>query len=66
MGRHAAAVDLALVLDVLPSQDDAAKDLGVLSIAGAIPFALAPAIAPLILVVGGGSCGALYPVAECA
>lgn len=57
------AVDLALVLDVLPSRDDAAKDLGVFNMAGAIPFALAPAIAPLILALGGGSYGALYAVA---
>jgi MFS family permease len=31
------AVDLALVVDVLPDQDNAAKDLGVFSIAGALP-----------------------------
>jgi MFS family permease len=57
------AVDLALVLDVLPSKDDAAKDLGVFNMAGAVPFALAPAIAPLILAIGGGSYGALYAAA---
>jgi MFS family permease len=57
------AVDLALVLDVLPSKDDAAKDLGVFNMAGAVPFALAPAIAPLILAIGGGSYGVLYAVA---
>ena len=32
------AVDLALVVDVLPDEDNAAKDLGVLNIAGALPF----------------------------
>ena len=57
------AVDLALVLDVLPSKDDAAKDLGVFNMAGAVPFALAPVIAPLILAVGGGSYGSLYAFA---
>ena len=31
------AVDLALVVDVLPDKDNAAKDLGVLNIAGALP-----------------------------
>ena len=36
------AVDLALVVDVLPETGSAAKDLGVLNIAGALPFALAP------------------------
>ena len=32
------AVDLALVVDVLPASDDVAKDLGVFNIAGALPF----------------------------
>ena len=36
------AVDLALVVDVLPETGSSAKDLGVLNIAGALPFALAP------------------------
>ena len=49
------AVDLALVADVLPDNDNIAKDLGVFNIAGALPFALAPAIAPAILLLGGGS-----------
>jgi MFS family permease len=31
------AVDLSLVVDVLPDKDNAAKDLGVLNIAGALP-----------------------------
>ena len=57
------AVDLALVVDVLPDPDTAAKDLGVLNIAGALPSAIAPAIAPVILAVGGGSYGVLYAVA---
>ena len=43
------AVDLALVVDVLPETGSAAKDLGVLNIAGALPFALAPALAPVVL-----------------
>jgi MFS family permease len=57
------AVDLALVADVLPDSDNAAKDLGVLNIAGALPSSIAPAIAPAILAVGGGSYGVLYAVA---
>ena len=57
------AVDLALVVDVLPNKDTAAKDLGVMNIAGALPFAVAPAIAPFILAIGGGSYGVLYAVA---
>jgi MFS family permease len=57
------AVDLALVVDVLHDKHSAAKDLGVFNIAGALPFSLAPAIAPAILAVGGGSYGVLYAVA---
>ena len=58
-----AAVDLALVVDVLHDNRSAAKDLGVFNIAGALPFSLAPAIAPAILAIGGGSYGVLYAVA---
>jgi MFS family permease len=54
------AVDLALVADVLPNKDNAAKDLGVLNIAGALPFTVAPALAPAILAIGSGSYGVLY------
>ena len=57
------AVDLALVVDVLPDRDNAAKDLGVFNMASAVPFSLAPAIAPLILAIGNGSYGLLYAVA---
>jgi MFS family permease len=57
------AVDLALVVDVLPDRHSAAKDLGVFNIAGALPFSIAPAIAPVILALGGGSYGVLYAVA---
>jgi MFS family permease len=57
------AVDLALVADVLPDDANVAKDLGVFNIAGALPFALAPAIAPAILLLGGGSYAVLYAAA---
>jgi MFS family permease len=56
------AVDLALVVDVLHDTHNAAKDLGVFNIAGALPFSIAPAIAPAILAIGG-SYGVLYAVA---
>lgn len=56
------AVDLALVADVLP-EGDTAKNLGVLNIAGALPFSVAPAIAPVVLRVADGSYGVLYAVA---
>jgi MFS family permease len=57
------AVDLALVADVLPDSGSVAKDLGVLNVAGALPFSLAPAIAPAVLAIGGGSYGVLFAVA---
>ena len=57
------AVDLALAADVLPDRASAAKDLGVFNIAGALPFSVAPAIAPAILAIGNGSYGLLYAVA---
>lgn len=57
------AVDLALIADVLPDPNSAAKDLGVMNIAGALPSSVAPAIAPAILALGHGSYGALYAVA---
>ncbi|WP_019548319.1 MFS transporter [Streptomyces sulphureus] len=48
------SVDLALVADVLPSRETAARDLGVFNIANALPQTLAPALAPAVLGVGGG------------
>jgi MFS family permease len=57
------AVDLALVVDVLPDNDNAAKDLGVFNIAGALPFSVAPGVASAILAFGNGSYGVLYVVA---
>jgi MFS family permease len=57
------AVDLALVADVLPDEQSTAKDLGVLNFAGALPFSVAPVIAPVVLAVSDGSYAALYVVA---
>ena len=54
------AVDLALAVDVLPATGSSAKDLGVLNIAGALPFALAPVFAQAVLALGGGSYTVLY------
>jgi MFS family permease len=56
------AVDLALVADVLPG-DAHAKDLGVVNIANALPFSVAPALATAVLAVSGGGYGLLYAVA---
>lgn len=47
------AVDLALVTDVLPSPETAARDLGVFNIASAGPQSLAPSIAPVFLAIAG-------------
>ena len=57
------AVDLALVADVLPDAADSARDLGLFNIANALPYALAPAVAPLVLAASGGSYAVLYAVA---
>jgi MFS family permease len=47
------AVDMALLTRVLPNQEDAAKDLGILNIANALPQSIVPAIMPLLLGLGG-------------
>jgi MFS family permease len=60
-----AAVDLALVVDVLPRGTDSGKDLGVLNLAGAVPFSVAPAVAPAILAMSGGDYAAVFAVAGC-
>jgi MFS family permease len=56
------AVDTALMTQVLPRPDDAAKDMGVLNIANALPQALAPAVAAVVIGVVGGY-GALFVTA---
>jgi MFS family permease len=38
------AVDVALVVDILPNPEDAAKDLGVINITNNVPQMLAPII----------------------
>ncbi len=43
------AVDFALITQVLPADEDRAKDLGVINIAAALPQVLAPALAALLL-----------------
>ncbi|MGV9384248.1 MFS transporter [Nonomuraea sp. NPDC003707] len=55
------AVDIALVVRVLPNPDNAAKDLAVFQIANSLPQSLAPLIAPLFLTIGGGTDN--YPAA---
>ena len=53
-----AAVDQALLLDVLPERDtDAGRFMGIAGFATAIPQAIAPFLAPLILVIGATAAG---------
>jgi MFS family permease len=47
------AVDMALVARILPNKDDAAKDFGLMNVANALPQSIVPAIAPLLLGIGG-------------
>ncbi|MFJ5547872.1 MFS transporter [Streptomyces sp. NPDC093225] len=48
------AVDTALVTMVLPTAEDAARDMGVLNVANAGPQIIAPFIASLVVSVSGG------------
>jgi MFS family permease len=57
-------VDLALVTEVLPDRDHhAAKDLGLLNVANALPQVVAPLAAPAILDVSHGNYTLLFLVA---
>ncbi|WMT43158.1 MFS transporter [Paenibacillus sp. D2_2] len=47
------AVDTALVARILPRKEDAAKDFGLMNVANALPQSIVPAIAPLLLGIGG-------------
>lgn len=50
------AVDLALVLEVLPNRENAGKDLGVFNMANALPQSLAPGVGGFLLAkLGGGT-----------
>lgn len=48
------AVDLALCVAVLPDKTQSARYMGMLGVATSLPQSLAPAIAPLLLVLNGG------------
>lgn len=50
------SVDLALISDILPDRDhDAARDFGIMTIAGVLPQTILPGIAPALLAIGIGS-----------
>ncbi|ALO12708.1 Major facilitator superfamily MFS_1 protein [Streptomyces venezuelae] len=57
------AVDTALVTMVLPTAEDAARDMGVLNVANAGPQIIAPFVASLIVSLSGGGYTALFLVA---
>lgn len=44
---------MALVARILPRKEDAAKDFGLMNVANALPQSIVPAIAPLLLGIGG-------------
>ncbi|MDR6972898.1 MFS transporter [Leifsonia shinshuensis] len=52
------SVDLALCVRVLPSKENAGKDLGVVNMANTLPQSIVPFVAPALLALG--SFGALY------
>ncbi|WP_228515971.1 MFS transporter [Agreia pratensis] len=54
------AVDVALMVDVLPSAGDAGKDLGTLNVATNIPQAITPVVAATLLWLTGGDYGAIF------
>jgi MFS family permease len=47
------AVDIALVARFLPNKEDAAKDFGILNVAGNIPGSIVPVFAPSLIGAGG-------------
>lgn len=53
-----ASVDLALCVRVLPSKENAGKDLGVINMANTLPQSIVPFVAPVLLAIGSFS--ALY------
>ncbi|MFJ2620303.1 MFS transporter [Glutamicibacter sp. NPDC087344] len=49
------AVDYALIMEVLPDQDNPAKDLGIMNLASSLPSSLVPAVAPALLLIGASA-----------
>ena len=54
------AVDLALMIDVLPSQGDLGKDLGVLNVASNLPQTLTPVVAAALLGAFAGNYASIF------
>ncbi len=57
------AVDFALMVELLPSRDRAARDLGVLNVSNIVPQIAAPIVATLILTLPGANIHWLFAVA---
>jgi len=55
-----AAVDTALMIDVLPSRADTGKDLAVLNLAQVLPQTLAPVVVAVLLALAGGAYRVLF------
>lgn len=51
------AVDVAMVVDILPNPEDAAKDLGIINIANNVPQMLAPIVNAFLVKLTGGYSG---------
>ncbi|WP_169747622.1 MFS transporter [Demequina iriomotensis] len=49
------AVDFALITQVLPDPETAAKDLGIMNLANSLPNILVPAVAPTLLAIGASA-----------
>lgn len=47
------AVDMALIARILPNKEDAAKDFGIMNVAGQLPQSLVPVAAPSLIAAGG-------------
>ncbi|MFJ3958244.1 MFS transporter [Arthrobacter sp. NPDC090010] len=59
-GGAYSAVDVALMTEVLPSRDDAGKDLGIVALSYLLPQIISPLIGAGLVTLGGGSYGPLY------
>ncbi|MBB3112473.1 MFS family permease [Paenibacillus phyllosphaerae] len=47
------AVDIALITRILPNQEDAAKDFGIMNIAGNLPSSIVPTFSSTLVALGG-------------
>jgi MFS family permease len=60
------SVDQALTLDVLPDRDSSGRWIAIMALANEIPKALAPVLAGMLVLLGGGYSGVYYLSALCA